>query len=198
MISKTAQLKLFREFWLSSFLLVPLFVTSSTYPSECMKSYLPLIIGLALPNIGQAQNINLCSSGRPDTSICAKSILKSLRFENGKPHYKNAPIYYICSSEEGTVNINFGNSELYRKVGFQINCEDVAYAWPFNNKVGGLKHGIWFELTALGKLKRAIQYDSGRVELLFTFWPNGLPKTGVKYKPSGQPVIGSSMSFEKQ
>ncbi|MCR5889236.1 hypothetical protein LRS06_15980 [Hymenobacter sp. J193] len=84
-----------------------------------------------------------------------------------------------------------------KKAGFQLICEEVSATKPFNNKQEGLKSGIWFKVSILGRLKSAIQYDSGQVRKVLTFWPNGLPRKAIKYKPNGKPVLGSSIYYPK-
>jgi len=144
----------------------------------------------------QAQAILFCDNLKPDTSSCAKVLSSALKSKKNKLYYKNTPLE-ICSLD-GAYNISFGISELYKKAGFQLNCEDIARLKPFNNKKYGTKYGLWFKVTPLGRVRSVIQYDSGRVRSIITFWPDGLPQRFTKYKISGKPVEGSNEFYKKQ
>ena len=160
-----------------------------------MKTILVLVTILLFRVSCQAQIIFSCEDIKPDTSACAKVVASVLKNSNGHLKYRNVPLE-ICS-RGGSFNIAFGLSELYRKASAHIDCEDISSGKPFNNKRNGLKQGLWFKLTLLGRVKSATEYDSGQAGIVIDFWPNGLPKHLVKYKPSGKFVEGSTENFKK-
>ena len=155
-----------------------------------------ILVSLVLWGRTQAQGIENCTTLKSDTSKCAEIVIKALKAHNGAWKYKNVPLE-ICSLGGGFI-IHFGISEFYRKAGFQLDCDKVGKDKPFNNKVNGLKHGVWFEYDLLGRVKRAAEYDSGGVVgNVITFWPDGYPKHIERFNPAGRLVQGSSESYKR-
>jgi hypothetical protein len=162
---------------------------------EVVRKYPLLVVGLLFSITAEAQApVYLCASGRPDTSACAKAVASTLKVKKNRLCYKNAPINRLCSLE-GSFVMLFGSDGRHDRTGFHLDCEEMRPFRPFNNRLNGFKHGLWFELTLLGRVKRAVQYDSGHATTVLTFWPNGLPRHYERYKRSGQLILGSSQSY---
>jgi antitoxin component YwqK of YwqJK toxin-antitoxin module len=159
------------------------------------KSIFSIFAGVLLGINSHAQSIMDCTSLKQNTTKCAAVVSAALRIDMRELKYRNVPVE-ICSLD-GSFIIHFGRSEYYRKAGFQLSCDNVSQGEAFNNKRNGLKQGVWF-YSLLGRVKRAAEYDSGRVVgNIITFWPDGYPKHIERYNPSGRLVLGSSESYKR-
>jgi|GEM_PF-7049248 len=165
-----------------------------------MKINVILFVALVASKSAEAQSILSCEYMRPDTTVQARWLLQNLKYKRDTLWYRNAPLQ-VCSSEGGFA-LNFGCSDYYNQAGFDVYYDDFVGASPFNNRIKGLKTGIWFTHTLFGSVKTATYYIEGRVRFIMAFWPNGRPQSIHAFKASGKSVgervIGGSVYYKRR